>query len=149
MDKRIILLSSVLFVSACQTTAQSVRVGHSLQEDQVLADEAYAKGNYVEAERAYKRMTIDNPSEAYNWFKLANVYARTNRPKEAKDAYQESLIRKPENAKAWHNLGVIQLREAALSFVRAKHNAKQGDPIYQHSEQALDVIDNIIDIGEH
>jgi cytochrome c-type biogenesis protein CcmH/NrfG len=93
-------------------------------------------------------MTIDNPSEAYNWFKLGNVYARTNRPDAAKKAYREALVRKPENAKAWHNLGVIQLREAALSFIRAKHNAQQGEYIYQHADKALSLLEEVIEVGE-
>ncbi|MCW8928696.1 MAG: tetratricopeptide repeat protein [Gammaproteobacteria bacterium] len=148
MIKQVIILCCFLLISGCQTVSQSVRTGNTLIEDQDIADKAYSQGNYSEAERAYRRMTIDSPQDSYNWFKLGNIYAKTNRPEEAKKTYKEALIRDPDHAKSWHNLGVIQLREAALSFIRVKHNSKSDTYIYQHSEQILGLLEEVIEIGE-
>ncbi|MCP3850584.1 MAG: tetratricopeptide repeat protein [Gammaproteobacteria bacterium] len=145
---RLILILCSVFIVGCQTMNESVRTSNTLRQDQVIADKAYFEGDYIEAERAYKRMTIDNPSESYNWFKLGNIYAKTNRPEKAKEAYKETLVKDPENAKAWHNLGVIQLRQAVLSFVRVQHTSSPDSVIYKHAETAIGLLDEIIEIGD-
>jgi len=49
---------------------------------------------------------------------LGNIYAHLDQPDFAVQAYKESLVRDPRLGKAWHNMGLVQLRQSANSFLQ-------------------------------
>ena len=114
---------------------------------QKLADEAYQKDDYPEAEKQYTILVKKNPADPLVWFRLANVYARTNRPDAAVAAYREALVRDPELSKAWYNMGLIQLKEAVHSFTQLQVYTKEDQPLYEQSRKIVDGLVDILDQG--
>lgn len=98
---------------------------------------AYEGGENAKAEALYKSLVRKMPNDAETWFRLGNLYARANRPDEAANAYQRSLISNNANARAWHNLGVIRLRQAWAAMLQAQENLKPDTPLYQAVDQVL------------
>jgi cytochrome c-type biogenesis protein CcmH/NrfG len=92
---------------------------------------AYAAQDWATSERLYVDLTKATPSATEPWFRLGNIYARTGRVEMAIKAYRETVIRDSKHARAWHNMGVVQLRQAAGSFAElAKYGAPE-DPLVQ------------------
>lgn len=85
-----------------------------------LADAAYRAQDWETAEKHYVEITRAIPKEAHTWFRLGNIYARTDRPDFAVAAYKEALLRDPELTKAWYNMGLVQLRQSANSFLQMR-----------------------------
>lgn len=89
-----------------------------------LAEAAYAAKDWEAAEKHYVSTTRAIPKEATPWFRLGNIYARTDRPDFAVRAYKEALLRDPEMGKAWYNMGLVQLRQSANSFLQMRTYTK-------------------------
>ena len=85
-----------------------------------LAEAAYEAKDWQAAEQHYIAVTKRIPDEAHPWFRLGNIYARTERPDFAVRAYKEALIRDPQLSKAWYNMGLVQLRQSANSFLQMR-----------------------------
>lgn len=87
------------------------------------ADDAYAARDWSTAERDYLALAKSEPLSGQAPFKLGNLYTRTGRLAEAAAAYAEATRREPSLTRAWHNLGVVQLRLARGSLARASEGA--------------------------
>jgi len=98
---------------------------------------AYEGGENAKAEALYKSLVRKMPNDADTWFRLGNLYARSNRPDEAANAYQRSLLADSGNARAWHNLGVIRLRQAWASMLQAQELLKPDSALYKSVDQML------------
>lgn len=97
------------------------------------AMQAYHRGEMHVAEQGFKRIAEAIPRDAEGWFYLGNVYASTSRPMQALQAYTEALVRKPDMVKAWHNRGVVYMREATASFLEVQRLTKPDDPLHTYS----------------
>jgi tetratricopeptide (TPR) repeat protein len=147
---RTMLLNGILAVcllSGCQMQ-QNVRPDRpsgDAFELQERAQEAYAQGDWVAAERAYRELTRQVPREAEPWFRLGNIYAHMEQPEQALAAYKEVLVRDPRNSKTWHNMGVVQLRQATSSFVTLEQVAEPDDPLKQRATRMLDAVSQLLE----
>jgi len=108
------------------------------------ADVAYQKGDLVTSEKDYLELVKKIPEESLHWFRLGNIYARTQRPDAAIVAYREAVLRNPQNSKAWYNMGIIQLREAANTFNQMQVHTESKDPLYTEGKRLMDAILGII-----
>ncbi len=111
------------------------------------ARKAYLDEDWATAEEAYKKLTLQLPGEVEPWFRLGNIYARTNNLDAAVATYREALIRDPKNSKIWHNLGVIQLKQAANTFLEMQQYTEENDPLSLRARYAVNSIANLIDSG--
>ncbi len=111
------------------------------------AKKAYLDEDWATAEKAYKSLTLQIPGNVEPWFRLGNVYARTNKLNAAVATYREALIRDPKNSKIWHNLGVIQLKQAANTFLEMRQYTEENDPLGIRARYAINSIANLIDSG--
>ena len=111
------------------------------------ARQAYLEEDWATAEIAYKKLTVQVPANVEPWFRLGNVYARTNQLDAAVVTYREALIREPKNSKIWHNLGVIQLKQAANTFLEMQQYTEENDPLGIRARHAVNSIANLIDSG--
>ena len=111
------------------------------------AKEAYAIEDWATAETAYKSLTQQLPGNPTPWFRLGNVYARTNNLNAAVAAYREALVRDHKNSKAWHNMGVVQLKQAANTFLEMQQYTEENDPLSLRARYAVNSIANLIDSG--
>ncbi len=114
--------------------------------NQVLdeARQAYQAQDWQTSEKDYLLVVQQSPSNIEAWFRLGNIYTRTERPKLAARAYEEALIRDPENTKAWHNLGVIYLRQARNSFRQQQVHTRPDDPMSQRDKRILRRLDEML-----
>lgn len=145
-------LLGLLLLSGCQP--QNLRPDAAASEttdsDNALelrekAAQAYSEGNWEAAERAYVRLSEEVPKEADSWFRLGNIYAHQDRPGDAIAAYQETLVRKPKHAKAWHNMGIVQLRQASNSFMYLEDVTGPDDPLHERATLLLDTMTQLLE----
>jgi cytochrome c-type biogenesis protein CcmH/NrfG len=122
----IVALPLLAALAGCATSSTS-RLATTVDR-QRQADRAYVEGNLAQALSGYQSLTRAMPQNADFWFRLGNVYARLKHPDEAVDAYQHALAIEPGHAKAWHNLGIIRLRQAEAAFGQSANTAAGIDP---------------------
>jgi len=109
------------------------------------ASQAYEKEDWATAEREYSKLTEMMPTDSESWFRLGNVYVRLKRPNDALLAYQEALIRDPNHAKAWHNTGIVQLKQATNTFLEMQNHLQPDDPLYQRARQIVDSVTGLLE----
>ena len=128
-------LLACILLAGCATTA-----GPQVDLEQVQRDaaRAYQQQRYELAERDYRLLTEHMPTEAEPWFRLGNIYARTNRPREAARAYHEAVVREPALSRAWYNLAVVRLRQAGHALVELTRHSLPEDPLNARAEQLAD-----------
>jgi len=130
----LVLFFTSIFVVGCATTKPQVNIEMIMDEAQT----AYEKKNWKVAEEKFAHLVSLLPGEAEFWFKLGNIYARTNQPNKAITAYKEVVIRKPKLAKAWHNLSVMSLRQTTHLFIEMLQYLNPNDPLFKRAKQTAD-----------
>lgn len=110
------------------------------------AEILYANKQYSKALGAYLELekTIDNDAEIQ--FRLGNVYSKLHQPDQAIESYRKALLLNPRMSKAWHNMGVIQLRQSANTWVQMVSEISPDDPLLpkavHFSREILEVLDS-------
>ncbi|RMG53854.1 MAG: tetratricopeptide repeat protein [Gammaproteobacteria bacterium] len=127
----ILMLAGVL--AACATPGDRQQL--DLEQVQREAALAYQQKRYDEAERKYRLLTERVPTEAEPWFRLGNIYARSNRPEQAARAYHEAVVREPALSRAWYNLSIVRLRQAGNALVELTRHALPDDPLNARAER--------------
>jgi tetratricopeptide (TPR) repeat protein len=142
MTRTVLLLSTLVF-GACVAPASPAEQagGTALYRESVAA---YSKGDLETAETGFIEVIARVPSHAEAWFRLGNVYARTNRQVEAVEAYQKAVSYNPQNSRAWHNMGVIQLRQSANSFMSLAQHTVSDDPLRDRAQTTASEIFDIL-----
>jgi cytochrome c-type biogenesis protein CcmH/NrfG len=136
-------------LSACniQNLQQSnTDLEHIVKVEQ-QANSAYQNEDWQTAENAYLELAQKTPSQADPWFRLGNIYARTERLDAAVTAYREALLRDQKNSKVWHNLGVVQLRQATNTFIEMMEYTDTSDPLNQRASYALKSMKDLLTSG--
>ncbi|MCG8325406.1 MAG: tetratricopeptide repeat protein [Thiotrichales bacterium] len=145
------LMIVVLCVSGCPAQSTKPDADSTDLKDiattQQRAKLAYDAGNWENAVTHYQKLTKMLPTDAEPWFRLGNVYSRMNRPNEAIRAYQESILRNPDNSKTWHNLGIVQLRQATNTFVHLQQHSDPSDPLNQRASYVVNAMSQIMEKG--
>lgn len=126
------LLASLAACASSPPARLKATVGQQQQ-----ADQAYLGGNLAQALSGYQALTAAYPQNADFWFRLGNIYVRMERPDEAADAYRHALQVEPAHAKAWHNLGIVRLRQAEAAFAQSAQNAAGVDATLQQESATL------------
>ncbi len=108
------------------------------------ADSAYLNDDLKTSEENYTILVKEMPEEALHWYRLANIYVRTNRPEAAINLYREAVIRDPEFSKAWYNLGIVQLKQTVFSLNEMLIYTDRNDPLYSKAATILEEIKDII-----
>jgi Flp pilus assembly protein TadD len=142
-----LLLPALLLVTAGCSELNLKPQKNSLEEVIALraqAEAAYRGENWPEAEKAYRALTEQVPAESENWFRLGNVYARLGRHYDAIALYREALVRDPQNSRAWHNLGVTQLRVATNTFEELQNYTEPADPVAERARRVVDSVSKLL-----
>lgn len=144
--RRLLPLSVLLAVLAGGCQPAGVRPA-ALDEVVALrteAEQGYAAEDWQAAEKAYRRLTEIVPGEAENWFRLGNVYVRLGRHYDAIALYREALVRDPHHARAWHNLGMTQLRVATSTFMEMQQYTEAENPVTQRARQVVEAVERLL-----
>jgi len=139
----IVLFCLLLNACAAGQIARESSV-QDISEIEKLAVGYDQNANWSESEQYYSELTGREPADALHWFRLGNIYARTNRPGAAIRAYQEALQQDSAFSRAWYNLGIIQLQLAAHSFNEMQFHVDPADPFYHRSQKLLGEILNLL-----
>jgi len=135
----------LLTLSGCeQTPTKADAEPVDLAEIYALAAKAYEEHDWPASEKYYITLTRKTPEEVEPWFKLGNIYARTLRLDRAIKFYREALVRDPEHVKAWHNMAVVQLREAGKSFAELEILVQPEDELHKKSVKIQNTIDELV-----
>ncbi|MCP3666472.1 MAG: tetratricopeptide repeat protein [Gammaproteobacteria bacterium] len=136
--RKIIFFCVLIALTGCQSTGMTVKEGTveetSLMKVRMDALNSYQQRDYRAALPLYEHLTTEVTSDPELWFHLGNIYARLQRPNQAISAYHSTLKLNSKNAKAWHNLGIVQLRQSANTFTQMLINVPPNDPLYQRGE---------------
>ncbi len=108
------------------------------------AETAYLNNDLNKSAEAYEILVEKIPQEATYWFRLANIYVKTNRPQEAIELYREALIRDPKFSKAWYNLSIVQLKQTAYNLNEMLIYTDPNDPLYEKGIVILEKVEDII-----
>lgn len=140
MKRTALFLLSILPLGGCSVLSMESGNLYDMRRD---AQVAYAGGQDERAEKLLIGLTRAVPNDAEAWFYLGNLYARTNRPEQAAQAYQKSLMLNGSDARAWHNIGVVRVREAWAAFIQAHNLSKTDDPLYAKLESLISAMEKI------
>ena len=150
-----LLLASIfiLTLSACnqlgvkeETDTGSDASDTDLIELSSRAEQAYLNDDLVSSEKDYETLITRIPEEPLHWFRLANIYVRTNRPQQAIDLYREAVIRDPSYSKAWYNLSIVQLKQTAYSLGEMLTYTDKDDPLHKKAQSMLEGIEAIVTV---
>jgi tetratricopeptide (TPR) repeat protein len=111
------------------------------------ADKAYTAGDMARAAQLYAELLKTTPDEAEYWYRLGNAHFRLQQPDEAVADYGRALQINPAHARAWHNLGVVRMRQAQAAMIASAANAKGDDPLHDSSKVMADRITDIFNAG--
>ncbi|WP_158590377.1 tetratricopeptide repeat protein [Noviherbaspirillum cavernae] len=134
------LLLPMLLLSGC---AMLPAEQGNLYDMRRQAEDAYANSEDDRAEKLLVGLLRAVPNDAEAWFYLGNLYARTNRPEQATQAYQKALLLNGGDARAWHNMGVVRLREAWAAFIRAHDVSAPDNALHAKVETVISAMEKI------
>jgi tetratricopeptide (TPR) repeat protein len=133
------LLAALLLNGCAMLPGQQGNV-YDLQREAQLA---YGASEDDRAERLLLGLSRAAPNDPEAWFYLGNLYARTGRPELAVDAYQKTLMLNRGDARAWHNIGVVRLREAWAAFIQAFNASTPDNPMLAKVEVLISAMEKI------
>jgi predicted Zn-dependent protease len=130
----------LFLLSGCSALHQKPNDIYALREQ---AQAAYAGEQDDKAEKLLLGLAREAPNEPETWFTLGNLYARSNRPEQAVAAYQKALMLNSTDARVWHNLGVVRVRQAWASFIQSYALVKGDDPLRNKLDKLIDAMEKI------
>jgi len=116
------------FLSSCVATTPVSQAKHLLAMDQ-KAQGYYQSGDYTNALEAYQFLAKEMKTGARYWYFVGNCYARLERPNEAVQAYREALVRRPDDAKAWHNLVLVEAKLMSNTMAEMSQSVPADNPL--------------------
>lgn len=111
------------------------RPSEDIQAATARAEQRYEAADWPAAAEAYGVLVAAMPEDVDLRFRYANALARSEQPARAVNAYREVVTRDKHYAKAWFNMGIVQLRDAAASFSGMNTHVSTTDPLRSQSEQ--------------
>ena len=134
-------LSGCAAVDAVKSMAAADRIDVYDAQQQAMA--AYEDQDNARAEALFKSVLRVAPNDAPTWFYLGNLYARSGQPEQAVEAYEKTLMLDGSNARAWHNLGVVKLRQSRAAFIRSFELTDEANPLHAKAEAVILVMEKI------
>ena len=115
------LLICALLLCAC-ASAGSVPSKHAedpLRARLERASLALREARLIDAEVMYRELSVSNPRLPEVWLQLGNIYTRQAQLEAAMRAYKDGLQYASDDGRLWHNLAVVELRQAMLTLETA------------------------------
>lgn len=136
------ILLLIVMLGGCASLSDSTGVRKVLIRQQ-QADVAYEQGNWTEALIAYHDLLRDLPDDDEIWFRIGNSHARLDQSHDAIDAYRHVLMHDASHAKAWHNTGLMLMRQAQDAFIRSAETARSDKAFRDRNLVLVDAISNM------
>lgn len=123
-------LACIPFLAACATDDV-----YEMHRSALLA---YESGADARAEALYQGLARATPNDPETWLRLGNLYARSNRPDKAAEAYERGLLLAPADPRLWYNLGIIRQRQAHAAFIAAHQYIDDADPLQARAKAMIE-----------
>ncbi len=146
MTRPVLILCLLWSLAGCANLPGPTAAGGDLFKLQEQAARNYQKKNYQAALPLYTQLSKRVPGDALTWFQLGNVQAHLKHPDAAIKAYRQALTLNPKLARAWHNMGLIQLREAAATYTEMAANVPPVDPLQADALHKAQVLLQLLDV---
>lgn len=108
--KQLITLLLVMLISGCSSSA--TKPERNISENFMKGESAYASKNYALAKQNYEAVIKAYPDNITALFKLANISMRERQWDKALNYYSIIIRKRPNHAKAHHNLAMLYLYKA-------------------------------------
>lgn len=128
--RQALVLAALPFLAACASGDL-----YEMHQSAVLA---YDSGENARAEALYQGLARSAPNDPETWLRLGNLYARSNRPHDAAEAYLRGTLLAPGDSRFWYNLGIIRQRQAHASFIQAHMLISKDDPLHAKSKALIE-----------
>lgn len=127
--KFVYLLLIALAVTGC-TSSSNVQEQSQLNlvEIENRAEAAYLAGHLDMAEGLYRQLIKEKDNYAPAWFRLGNIYTRSNRLDGAISAYQRCIQLDNTHEKAWYNLAIARMRQSTEVLIEAQKHLEDSSP---------------------
>lgn len=136
MARSVIAALVLLSTAACSTPTV---IGGDVFDIQRNAALAYDSGQQdAKAEALYQGLARAAPNDPETWLRLGNLYARSNKPDDAADAYQHAILLNRNDQRLWYNLGIIRQRQAHAALIQANALAGKNDPLYEKTAALIE-----------
>jgi len=109
------------------------------------ADKAYGEKNYKLALFEYLKLSETITTDAIIWFRIGNSYTRLENYNKAVEAYEKAVLLDPRLSKAWHNMGVIQLKQSVNTWRQMLTHISKDDVLY---DKALNLSKKLLEIAD-
>jgi tetratricopeptide (TPR) repeat protein len=123
--KIVFIIMAIILQSACAGKKHTVQSG--AMEIEQRAEEFYNKANLQLAEVEYRKLLAMVPQYAKGWFKLGNIYLRSNQLDAAISHYEKALSFDAKMTKAWHNLSLARIRQATNTLLEGQRNVEKSE----------------------
>jgi predicted Zn-dependent protease len=140
MKRSVFCVLPMLLLSACAMLPADRGDLYDMRRE---AQSAYENSEDARAEKLLLGLARAVPNDAETWFYLGNLYARSNRPDDAIRAYQKSLMLNGGDARAWHNMGVVRLREAWAAFIQTYDMTTADNPLHGKAEAVIEAMEKM------
>lgn len=141
--KQVFVMGVVALMVGC---AGANRVENSEKYD--AAATAYKNGELSQAETLYRSIAEKHPDYAEAWFKLGNIYVRTEQYDAAVTMYEHAAKINPEDAKTWNNLALARVKQAiAVLDEGVSHGQKDSAQVLSMRDLRQRIVQSVI--AEH
>ncbi|MFT6389117.1 MAG: tetratricopeptide (TPR) repeat protein [Cellvibrionaceae bacterium] len=140
-----IILFCWLMVGCVTNLPKPKMTADEIKTSNTIANQAYADKNYKLALFEYLKLSEAIGQDAVIWFRIGNTYARLENNDKAIDAYEKSVLLDPRLSKAWHNMGVIQLKQSVNTWRQMLVYISKDDPLY---EKALNLSKKLLEVAD-
>jgi len=138
--KNYIIIVACLFFTGCASTQTQIPA-EEVRSLYAEGDLAYQNNEHQKALKIYIKLSSQLPSDATLWFKIGNSYARLDKQSQAIEAYEKAVVIDPYLSKAWHNIGVIQLKQSVNTWLQMLIYIPKNDPLHA---KAVNLSKNLI-----
>lgn len=104
----IMLIGVVLTLQGCSTFGKKEVAPDILFQ----ADARYQSGQLAQAEHLYREIVVKAPRISLAWFRLGNIYVRTNQLDAAISAYENAILYNPYEERYWVNLSLTREKQS-------------------------------------
>jgi tetratricopeptide (TPR) repeat protein len=144
MFKILSIIALCGLMAGCVTTAPKTGSAE-IKARYLSANKAYTDKNYELALLEYLELSETLRAVAIIWFRIGNSYARLENFDKAIEAYEKTVLIDPRLSKAWHNMGVIQLKQSVNTWRQMLIYISKDDPLY---DKALNLSKKLLEVAD-
>ena len=134
-----------LLLAGCQNSLiKPTATEDQYQEKLQQAESLYKAEQFEQALPLFQDLNTLKPENAFLWLRTGNIQARLGNNSQAIDSYRQAVSANPKLSIAWHNMGVLQLREVNNTFKSMKLHTPADHPLYPRASSLAEATGRIL-----